>query len=122
MTESVASLAMVNIDCADPKASAAFYGGLLGWDVTHSDDEYAMISDGNGSIGFGRVDGYRAPNWPDEQSGKRFHLDFMVDDLGPAEKASQALGATTPQFQPGGERWLVMLDPAGHPFCLCVRS
>jgi len=30
-----------------------------------------------------------------------------------------ALGATTPEYQPG-ETWRVMLDPAGHPFCLCA--
>jgi hypothetical protein len=23
-----------------------------------------------------------------------------------------------PDHQPGGDRWRVLLDPAGHPFCL----
>lgn len=27
----VASLTMVNVDCADPGALATFYAGLLGW-------------------------------------------------------------------------------------------
>ena len=30
-----------------------------------------------------------------------------------------ALGAGQPAFQPGGDRWTVLTDPAGHPFCLC---
>jgi Glyoxalase-like domain len=29
-----------------------------------------------------------------------------------------AQGATRLAFQPGGDRWLVLPDPAGHPFCL----
>jgi hypothetical protein len=31
------------------------------------------------------------------------------------------LGAATPVFQPGGDRWTVLTDPAGHPFCLAQR-
>jgi hypothetical protein len=27
------------------------------------------------------------------------------------------LGAAKPEFQPGGDRWRVFTDPAGHPFC-----
>ncbi len=117
----VATLAMVNLDCADPATSAAFYSGLTGWDVLHSADEYAMIGDGRTSIGFGRVPSYTPPPWPDENAEKRFHLDFYVDDLAVAEAAAQRLGAATPEFQPGGDRWRVLTDPAGHPFCLCLR-
>jgi hypothetical protein len=28
------------------------------------------------------------------------------------------LGAAKPDFQPGEDRWRVLLDPAGHPFCI----
>ncbi|USY17364.1 hypothetical protein NE857_18635 [Nocardiopsis exhalans] len=28
------------------------------------------------------------------------------------------LGAHKPEEQPGGDRWRVLVDPAGHPFCL----
>ena len=28
------------------------------------------------------------------------------------------LGGSEPDFQPGDGRWIVFLDPAGHPFCL----
>ncbi|HLL66841.1 MAG TPA: VOC family protein [Micromonosporaceae bacterium] len=118
----VATLAMVNLDCPDPAASAAFYSALTGWEVLHSEAEYAMIGDGGTSIGFGRVPGYAPPAWPDTAGTKRFHLDFYVDDLGRAQAAAHAAGAATPEFQPGGDRWLVLTDPAGHPFCLCVRS
>ena len=37
-----------------------------------------------------------------------------------AAAASLKLGATRPDHQPGGDRWRVLLDPAGHPFCLTL--
>ena len=113
---------MINLDCADPAASAEFYAHLTGWKVLHSEAEYAMVGDGSTSIGFGRIPGYTPPSWPDEQGEKRFHLDFYVDDLVLAQARAESYGASTPQFQPGEERWRVLTDPAGHPFCLCVRS
>lgn len=113
---------MVNLDCADPTASAEFYARLTGWKVLHSEAEYAMVGADSTSIGFGRISNYTPPNWPDETGEKRFHLDFYVDDLASAQAEAESYGATTPQFQPGAERWRVLLDPSGHPFCLCLRS
>jgi predicted enzyme related to lactoylglutathione lyase len=90
--------------------------------VLHKEDEYAMIGDSVGApIGFGRVDGYQPPAWPDAASPKRFHLDFYVDDLDDAAKKCTDLGGTLAEHQPG-ERWRVILDPAGHPFCVCLRQ
>jgi catechol 2,3-dioxygenase-like lactoylglutathione lyase family enzyme len=117
-----ASLAMINLDAAAPAAQARFYAEVLGWEVVHSEAEYAMISDGSTSIGFGRLPGYSAPGWPDRTTPKRYHLDFYVDDLDAAEKQALALGATKPENQPTPDRWRVLLDPDGHPFDLCLRS
>ena len=116
-----ASLAMINLDCADPAGLARFYSAVLGWEVTHSQDEYAMISDGSTSIGFGLLPGYSSPGWPTEDGPKRYHLDFYVDDLDKAEAEAISLGATKPAEQPNPEGWRVLLDPGGHPFDLCVR-
>ena len=44
------------------------------------------------------------------------HLDLTGDDLAAAADRALALGATLPA-QPDS-RWRVLLDPAGHPFCL----
>jgi predicted enzyme related to lactoylglutathione lyase len=118
-----ATLAMVNLDCDNPPALATFYHELLGWEITHTQDEYAMISPPAGApIGFGKVEDYRAPRWPDADSPKQFHLDLYVDELDKAEQQAVELGAGKPEFQPGADRWRVMTDPAGHPFCLCIKS
>lgn len=66
---------------------------------------------------FQRVENYLAPTWPTQERGQQMHLDFAVDDIGEAVKLAESLGATQAPDQPG-ERWRVMLDPAGHPFCL----
>jgi len=108
---------MVTLDCDDPRASAAFWSGLLGWDVAVAEDDYAMLSGPDHALGFGRVEGYQPPAWPNEGGTKQFHLDLAVDDLEQAERAAVALGATVADPQPG-DTWRVLLDPAGHPFCL----
>ncbi|KAB1935155.1 VOC family protein [Micromonospora sp. ALFpr18c] len=116
-----ADLAMVNLDSSDPAAHAAFYHRVLGWEITHRHTEYAMISGGGVSIGFGLVEGYQPPSWPDPAAAKRYHLDLYVDDPAVAEKEFVAAGASKPEFQPGGEQWVVLIDPIGQPFCICPR-
>ena len=112
-----AVLAMVTIDCVDPAAEAAFWAAALGWQVTYSDENYGMVSQGDQRLGFGRVEGWKAPGWPNTSGTKQFHLDLAVDDLASAEAALVELGATKPAEQPS-EDWIVLRDPDGHPFCL----
>jgi hypothetical protein len=45
------------------------------------------------------------------------HLDFEVTDLERETERAVALGATLPGHQPQ-DNVRVLLDPAGHPFCL----
>jgi catechol 2,3-dioxygenase-like lactoylglutathione lyase family enzyme len=114
-----ATLRAVVLDCADPMSLARFYQELTGMQVAYSVDEFVGLTGGSGSeLGFQRVDGYRAPQWPSQDLPQQFHLDFGVTDLDAAEQLALSLGATKPDHQPGGERWHVLLDPAGHPFCL----
>ncbi|MEV6680082.1 VOC family protein [Streptomyces erythrochromogenes] len=113
-------LTAINFDCADPEALAAFYQRATGLDPhPASDDEFAgLVGEDGLFIGFQRVDGHKAPSWPGGDVPQQAHLDFDVDDLDEAEALLLELGASKPGFQPGGDRWRVFLDPAGHPFCL----
>jgi predicted enzyme related to lactoylglutathione lyase len=67
------------------------------------------------------VEDYRAPQWPDGEHPKQFHLDFEVDDIEAEQGRVLALGATLRQDSvgPDGYGWRVYTDPVGHPFCLC---
>jgi catechol 2,3-dioxygenase-like lactoylglutathione lyase family enzyme len=116
-------LTAITLDCPDPRVLAAFYQQATGLElVPESDDDFAGLSGKDGLfIGFQRVDDYSAPQWPGQSVPQQFHLDFGVDDLDEAEAVLLELGAAKPGFQPGGDRWRVFTDPAGHPFCLAVR-
>ncbi len=49
------------------------------------------------------------------------HLDIAVRDLGSAVAHAQLVGATVAEYQPQTDV-RVMLDPAGHPFCLFLAD
>ena len=115
----IAKLVTVMLDCSDPKALGGFYAQVTGWKTMKSADDLVILDGGHFNLGFQRVDGYEAPGWPDE-SRKQTHLDFAVDDVAVAVKELTALGATVPEFQPGGDDWTVLADPAGHLFCVFV--
>ncbi len=118
-----ASLIWIDLECADPPVLAEFYHRLLGWAVAASHPDYAVLDgDGGLRIRLGRVAGYQGPGWPDAGAPKRYHLDIQTEDLAAAVARCQELGAGRPDFQPGGDRWTVLTDPAGHPFCLCAAG
>jgi Glyoxalase-like domain len=72
-------------------------------------------------ICFQRVTDYQAPRWPSSSQPQQFHLDVTVDDMDRAESETLAIGATKAEVQPSEkDDFRVFLDPAGHPFCLCV--
>lgn len=110
------------IDCPDPMELAAFYADVTGHPVKEgSDGDWAGIRFGEIELAFIRVEGYRAPQWPDTEHPKQFHLDFEVDDLEAEQGRLLALGATLQRdfVGPDGYGWRVYTDPVGHPFCLC---
>ena len=115
----------VCIDCADADELAAFYGRLLGWEVSSRDGAgwVAMRApDGGTDLLFQAESWYQPPVWPEEPGtqAKMLHFEIRVDDLDAAVAHAVAAGATlaAPQPEGRGEDLRVMLDPAGHPFCL----
>ncbi|GGS04824.1 MULTISPECIES: VOC family protein [Streptomyces] len=114
----------VTFDCADPAELARFYGDMFGLAVTYSTDDFVFLGGDNGTagLGFTRVPDYRRPTWPDPAQGKQAHIEVGVDDLDTAEAHLLARGAVKPDHQPQPERWRVLLDPAGHPFCITTLA
>jgi predicted enzyme related to lactoylglutathione lyase len=111
------------IEAPDPGALARFYSELLGWPIGHEEPGTAILAAPEGSIYvvFQQATGYRAPVWPPVDGRQRpmMHFDFQVGDLDEAVADAVALGATVATAQPQ-ENVRVLLDPAGHPFCLCL--
>lgn len=108
------------LDCPDAAALANFYGVMLDWKIDTSDGWADIRADNGNCISFQQVDDFRAPVWPGQEHPQQMHLDVIVDDLDEGEKAVLGLGATKHAHQPG-QTFRVFLDPAGHPFCLCVN-
>ena len=108
------------IDCPDPSVLATFYGTLLDWKVESTPEWADVRADYGQCISFQLVQDYRPPQWPGQQVPQQMHLDVIVDDLDAGEAAVLELGATKHEHQPG-TTFRVFLDPAGHPFCLCVE-
>jgi catechol 2,3-dioxygenase-like lactoylglutathione lyase family enzyme len=105
----------VSLDCADPNTLADFYLALLGGRVLWSNAGSVGLEVPGVTLVCQRVDDYRPPAWP---RASIVHLDLSAGDRvdEPTERAI-ALGATLAEPQPDG-RWRVLLDPAGHPFCI----
>jgi len=114
------------LDCKDPDQLAKFYAGLLDWEIVYIDEDYVCIGAPTTQQGtypgitFQRNPEYQPPVWPDapEAQQQMAHLDFAVNDLEKAVQHAIDCGATIAGEQ-FSDNWTVMLDPAGHPFCLC---
>lgn len=118
----IARMAWTCVDCPDPAALAAFYAAVLDWPIVESDADWVALQAENGQmLCFQRVDDYRPPRWPGQDQPQQEHLDLWVDDLDLAEAQVLDLGATKHENQPG-QSFRVFLDPAGHPFCLCLTD
>ncbi|MHA6761944.1 VOC family protein [Streptacidiphilus sp. PAMC 29251] len=120
----IVELACVVIDCQDPARMASFYQAASGGEITRTDEDSAWVAMAGTTWIFRQVEGYQPPTWPSSEVPLQMHLDFYVDDLDTAEKQLQAHGATTPEHQPNDRALglIVMLDPAGHPFCIATRN
>jgi predicted enzyme related to lactoylglutathione lyase len=124
----VVTMGVTVLDCPDPHALARFYGAVLDWRVDDGGDPNGewveLIGPQGRQLAFQRSEGYQPPDWPGTERGQQFHLDLDVprDQLDAEEQRVLALGAKLLEGDDGGRRdWRVYADPAGHPFCLCVR-
>jgi catechol 2,3-dioxygenase-like lactoylglutathione lyase family enzyme len=114
-------LQTVCLDCADAHAMAGFYGQLLGWEPAVREPDFVLLADpaGGPGLSFQAEPHYRVPTWPEraDAQDKMIHLDLRVDDLDAAVAFAIDAGARLAAQQPR-EHVRVLLDPAGHPFCL----
>lgn len=117
----------VCLDCRPEQLGAvvAFYADLLGLEVVETESRWAALRDPNGGVGINvqAEDWYVAPVWPEVADGqtKMMHFEIEVQDVPLAVARATALGATEADPQPHNRNpaeLRVLLDPAGHPFCL----
>lgn len=117
------SLSEIVLDSADAHELAGFYQRLLGGRYGKVESDWVTLApaDGGMTLAFATEPDFVPPIWPSSHAEQQMmiHLDFEVEDLDEAVAHAQAVGARLASYQPQ-ELVRVMLDPAGHPFCLWV--
>jgi len=121
----------------------SFYSQLLGWKVdagcsrpaecTHAGDHWASMRDPKPPVTgdnphamallFQGERWYEPPVWPERPGAKdkMLHLEIYVDDVDATVAHAVVAGGRVASDQPSDRdpsRLRIMLDPAGHPFCL----
>lgn len=112
----------VVLDAPDARELAHFYQRLLGWRILDEQSDWVTLApseDAGYNLAFATEESYARPVWPSEDGEPQMsmHLDIAVDDLDEAVAHAVESGAEQASYQPQ-EKVRVMLDPAGHPFCL----
>ena len=137
MAQPPLQVSSVTIGAPDPRELAAFYERFLGWTVSAVEGPppgdppeagWSQLRSPSGGPGLLSLNiefekEYVRPVWPSAPGRQHItaHLDIPVDDLGAAVGRALEAGATLADFQPQ-EHVRVMLDPAGHPFCLFLSA
>lgn len=113
----------ITIDCPHAGQLADFYAALLGWiKIADEGPAAAAIQSPNGLhiMAFQGIKDYTAPTWPWKKGHQQqmMHLDLNCQHLQEAVDFALSCGAT---LAPGQYFNVAktMIDPAGHPFCLC---
>lgn len=116
----------VVLDAPDASELAHFYERLLGWTLYKDTAEWATLAPDETSgynLAFQREPHYVRPVWPGRPGEQlmMLHLDLQVDDLEESTAYAVSVGAELAEHQPQDDV-RVLLDPAGHPFCLYVDA
>lgn len=122
------------LDAPDVTALTRFYEQFLGWEIEEfagprpghpPGDGWSRLrpADRSTKIEIQFEEHYARPVWPGAPNtqGMQVHLDIWVEDVAAGVAWALRCGATQATHQPPDRdpsRLRVMLDPAGHPFCL----
>ncbi len=114
----------VVLDSDDIRLLSDFYRRFLGWEITTLEADWIEVRNPKGGILLAFQDNpkYVPPVWPETKDDQQqmLHLDFVVQDMDGAVKYALSCGARKAEVQ-YSDRFTVMLDPAGHPFCLVLK-
>jgi len=115
----------VVLDSDNPDELSDFYQKLLGWEKRKYTTSSIVFNDYDGmpfQLLFHYDKNYVPPVWPaePEKQQQMAHLDFFVENLEEGVSHALSCGAVLAPIQ-FTDSWRVMIDPAGHPFCICPK-
>jgi len=115
-------LTEIVLDGADAHGLFDFYHARVGGEQGSDEPDWVTLRPPAGpTLAFASEPHYVRPVWPTTPGDPQMmvHLDFQVDDLEAGVAFAVGLGAVEAAYQPQDDV-RVLLDPAGHPFCLWV--
>ena len=131
-------IAQTVLDTDDPRQLAEFYRQLFGLTYREGDDPpppgepdergsdwLVLRNPGGVQLAFQQRDDYAPPTWGEETRPQMLHLDTVVGSVAQLERQrerAEGLGARVvlDRVDDPEEPLYVLLDPAGHPFCIFV--
>ncbi|MEO7269509.1 MAG: VOC family protein [Knoellia sp.] len=125
------------LDCERPRELAEFYRQFLGLvyrpgdelptDGSADDADWLVLTqpDGTRQLAFQQVERLEPTTWPDDAVPQQLHVDYLVGSVEELEEhraTAVRLGATLRLDRSDDEEepLYVLVDPAGHTFCLFV--
>ena len=116
----------LTLDCADAEVLGSFYADVLGWQITARDGTgWLQLRNPDGGVGLNiqAEDALRTAGLARTagRQAKMMHFEVLVDDLEAAVRLVRRSGGSEAPHQPPDRdptRIRIMLDPAGHPFCM----
>ncbi|MEZ5175506.1 MAG: VOC family protein [Acidimicrobiia bacterium] len=113
----------ISVDSNEPAAIARWWAELLGWRITHEDNEEVVLEPPAGSPENGVSPDILFLRVPESKSTKnRLHFDLRPDDQSAEVARAESLGARRVSVgQSADVSWVVMADPEGNEFCI-LRS
>jgi hypothetical protein len=108
------------IDTTDPAPLARWWADLLGWRLTHEDDDEVVLEPPAGSPEDGVSPDILFLRVPEPKTVKdRLHIDLRPEDQAAEVARAEAMGATRVDIGQGDDvSWVVLADPEGNEFCI----
>lgn len=117
VTQRSAWIGAITIDCDDADAMRRFYAEALGGVDIPSFAQSVRV--GGMPLNFRELEDWVRPTWPGGDMQIHFEILVNVGELETQEARLMSLGAKkSPHQDPNDPGLIVMLDPAGHPFCI----
>jgi predicted enzyme related to lactoylglutathione lyase len=109
------------LDAPDLEAESSFWAAMYGGAVERDWDWHDVRVNGKTVMGIQLAPNHARPQWPGGDQQQQLHLDLHVDDIAAADAEAREFGAQVVQRADFATEsgFVVYLDPAGHPFCLC---
>ena len=108
------------IDTTDPAPLARWWADLLGWRLTHEDDDEVVLEPPAGSPEDGVSPDILFLRVPEPKTVKdRLHIDLRPEDQAAEVARAEAMGATRVDIGQGDDvSCVVLADREGNEFCI----